>query len=49
MYDPSKILTWLEEKVQMRQSRRKSLAALVSGAMRLQGTGVLARRRFRSP
>lgn len=42
MYDPSKILTWLEEKVQMRQSRRKSLAALVSGAMRLQGTGVLA-------
>lgn len=42
MYDPSKILTWLEEKVQMRQSRRKSLAAIVSGAMRLQGTGVLA-------
>jgi hypothetical protein len=42
MYDPSKILPWLEEKVQMRQSRRKSLAAIVSGAMRLQGTGVLA-------
>ena len=42
MYDPSKILTWLEEEVQMRQSRRKTLAAIVSGAMRLQGTGVLA-------
>lgn len=42
MYDPSKILTWLEENVQMRQSRRKSLAAIVYGAMRLQGTGVLA-------
>lgn len=42
MYDPSKILTWLEEKVQMRQSRRKTLAALVGGAMRLQGAGVLA-------
>ena len=42
MYDPSKIVTWLEEKVQMRQSRRKTLAAIVSGAMRLQGTGVLA-------
>jgi hypothetical protein len=42
MYDPSKILTWLEEKVQMRQSRRKTLAAIVGGAMRLQGTGVLA-------
>jgi hypothetical protein len=42
MYDPSKILTWLEEKVQMRQSRRKSLAAIVGGAMRLQGSGVLA-------
>ncbi len=42
MYDPSKILTWLEEKVQMRQSRRKTLAALVGGVMRLQGTGVLA-------
>ena len=42
MDDPSKILTWLEEKVQMRQSRRKTLAAIVSGAMRMQGTGVLA-------
>lgn len=42
MYDPSKILPWLEENVQMRQSRRKTLAAIVSGAMRLHGTGVLA-------
>ena len=42
MYDPSNILAWLEEKVQMRQSRRKTLAAIVSAAMRLQGSGVLA-------
>lgn len=43
MYDPSKILTWLEENVQsMRQSRRKTLAVIASGAMRMQGTGVLA-------
>lgn len=42
MYAPSNILTWLTEKVQMRQSRRKTMAAIVSGAMRLQGTGVLA-------
>ncbi len=31
MYDPSTILTWLEEKVQMRQSRRKTLAAVAGG------------------
>lgn len=42
MYDPSKILTWLEQNVQMRQSRRKTLAAIAGGAMRLQGAGVLA-------
>lgn len=42
MYDPSNILTWLEENVQMRQSRRKTLAHVVGGAMCLQGTGVLA-------
>lgn len=42
MYDPNKILTWLEEKVQMRRSRMKTLAAIVSGAMRMQGCGVLA-------
>jgi len=42
MYEPSKILSWLEANVQMRQSRRKTLAAIVGGAMRLHGTGVLA-------
>lgn len=42
MYEPSKILTWLEENVQMRQSRRKTLSCIVSGAMRMQGSGVLA-------
>lgn len=43
MYDPSNILTWLVENVQpMRKSRIKTLAAIVSGAMRMQGTGVLA-------
>ena len=43
MYSPSKILTWLKENVQpMRHSRRKTLAAITSGAMRLQGCGVLA-------
>ncbi len=43
MYSPTKILTWLEENVQsMRHSRRKTLAAIVSGAMRLKGCGVLA-------
>jgi len=42
MYDPRNILTWLEENVQMRQSRRKTAAHLVSGVMQLQGTGVLA-------
>lgn len=41
MYEPSMILTWLEENVQMRKSRRKALAAIAAGAMRLQGTGVL--------
>lgn len=42
MYDPTKILTWLEGNVQMRRSRMKTLAAIVSGAMRMQGSGVLA-------
>lgn len=42
MYEPSKILAWLEVIVQMRQSRRKAFASIVSGAMRMQGTGVLA-------
>ena len=39
----SNILPWLEENVEsMRQSRRKTLADIVEGAMRLQGSGVLA-------
>ena len=43
MYDPSKILTWLSDNVQsMRRSRQKTLAAIVSGAMRMKGCGVLA-------
>lgn len=42
MYDPSNILTWLEENVQMRRSRMKTLSVISSAAMRLQGTGVLA-------
>lgn len=43
MYDPSKILTWLADNVQsMRRSRQKTLAAIVSGAMRMKGCGVLA-------
>ena len=41
MYDPGKILTWLAENFQsMRASRRKTSAALVGGAMKMQGTGV---------
>ena len=35
MYDPSKILTWLEGKVQMRRSRMKTLADITSAAMRM--------------
>ena len=43
MYDPDSILSWLEEDVEsMRRSRSKTLSALVSGAMRMQGSGVLA-------
>ena len=43
MYDPSKIVTWLAENFQpIRGSRRKTLAALVASAMKMQGTGVLA-------
>lgn len=39
----SNILPWLEKNVEgMRQSRRKTLASIVEGAMRMQGTGVLA-------
>lgn len=42
MYGPRKILTWLEPNVQMRRSRKQTRAAIVSGAMRMQGSGVLA-------
>ncbi len=44
MYGPSKILTWLESKVQkrMRLSRLKTLSEIVSGAMQMRGCGVLA-------
>ena len=43
MYDPAHILSWLEEKVEgMRRSRAKTLASIVGGAMRMNGSGVLA-------
>lgn len=43
MYDPSQILSWLESNVQqMRHSRRKTLADIVSAAMLMRGVGVLA-------
>lgn len=43
MYDPLSILAWFEENVEgMRRSRLKTMAAIVSGAMRMQGSGVLA-------
>ena len=43
MYSPSKIVTWLDEDFQLlRRSRRKTLAAIVAGAMKMQGTRVLA-------
>lgn len=43
MFDPSKILSWLDENFQsVRRSRRSALAAIVYGAMQMQGTGVLA-------
>ena len=43
MYDPEHILAWLEENVEgMRRSRAKSLAVIAAGAMRMNGSGVLA-------
>lgn len=43
MYDPSKILAWIEANVEgMRRSRSKTLAAIVSGALQMKGVGVLA-------
>lgn len=43
MYDPNKILAWIEANVQgMRRSRSKTLAAIVSAALLMKGVGVLA-------
>jgi hypothetical protein len=43
MYDPQQILRWLEVHVQpMRHSRRKTLASIVTAALRMRGVGVLA-------
>lgn len=43
MYSRARILPWVEENVQgMRQSRRKTLSAIVLAALSLQGVGVLA-------
>jgi hypothetical protein len=43
MFDPGKIVSWLDENFQsVRRSRRKTLAAIVCGAMKMQGSGVLA-------
>ena len=38
MIDPSKIVTWFDENFQsVRRSRRKTLASVVGGAMKMQG------------
>lgn len=43
MYDPRKILTWIAANVEgMRLSRCKTLAAIVSSALKMRGVGVLA-------
>lgn len=43
MYDPRKILAWIEANVEgMRLSRCKTLAAVVSAALLMKGVGVLA-------
>lgn len=43
MFDPSKIIVWMDENFQsVRRSRRSALASIVFGAMQMQGTGVLA-------
>lgn len=43
MFGPSKIMKWLDSNLQeVRRSRQTTLAALVTGAMRMKGTGVLA-------
>ena len=43
MFDPSKILAWLESNVEgMRRSRMKTLADIVDAALLMHGVGVLA-------
>lgn len=43
MFDPSKIVLWLDGHFQsIRRSRRKALACAVYGAMQMRGSGVLA-------
>ena len=43
MYDPGKILVWLNDNVEsMRLSRKKTLSAIVGSALRMEGVGVLA-------
>jgi hypothetical protein len=43
MFGPSKIMKWFDRNLQVvRRSRRKTLAAVVHGAMKLKGVGVLS-------
>ena len=43
MFGPSKIMRWFDNNLQMvRRSRRKTLACIVAGAMKMKGIGVLA-------
>lgn len=43
MFGPAKIMTWCDQNLQsVRRSRRKTLAHVVAGAMKMKGVGVLA-------
>lgn len=43
MFGPSKIMKWFDQNLQgVRRSRRKTLAHIAAGAMRMKGVGVLA-------
>ena len=43
MFGPSKIMKWCDQNLQgVRRSRRKTLAHIVAGAMKMKGVGVLA-------
>lgn len=43
MFGPSKIMKWFDQNLQqVRRSRRKTLAHVVAGAMKMKGVGVLA-------